>query len=111
MMTETSVTVTSSEGAPNQGGKVDGQGPGATWIRINATYFKTVPGIIKLVQLVSKPLQNRTGKRLEWDKSVTILEEMGGRSGFIFRENRSKTTPFLFPKWLFARQPHTNVLG
>ncbi|EEB09816.1 hypothetical protein Phum_PHUM000280 [Pediculus humanus corporis] len=49
-MTETAITVTPNEGAPHV--KTDpGQGQGTLGgLNINLDYFKTVPGIIKLVQ-------------------------------------------------------------
>lgn len=56
MMTETAVTVTTNEGAPHHQPSVKtdpGQAPGSlSWMRINFEYFKTIPGIIKLVQVV-----------------------------------------------------------
>lgn len=52
-MTETTVTVTSNENStPNKQ-------PGAlSWIRLNYDYFKSIPGILKIVQAVSKSLLN-----------------------------------------------------
>lgn len=48
-MTETSITVSPSEGAPHV--KSDpGQGQGG--VSLNLDYFKTVPGILKLIQAV-----------------------------------------------------------
>ncbi|XP_034240755.1 CKLF-like MARVEL transmembrane domain-containing protein 4 [Thrips palmi] len=57
MMTETAVTVTTSHPQHAQQHptvKTDpGQSPGnLSWMRININYFKTVPGILKLVQAV-----------------------------------------------------------
>jgi hypothetical protein len=61
MMTETTVTVTTTDAAPghNSSGqptvKSDpGQGQGSMdWIRLNILYFRTIPGILKLLQVVS----------------------------------------------------------
>jgi hypothetical protein len=61
MMTETTVTVTATEAAPGHNAtsqptvKSDpGQGQGSfAWIRINIPYFRTIPGILKLLQAVS----------------------------------------------------------
>lgn len=61
MMTETTVTVTATDAAPghNASGqptvKSDpGQGQGSLdWIRLNILYFRTIPGILKLIQVVS----------------------------------------------------------
>lgn len=56
MMTETSITVTPAEGAPHAPHvKSDpGQGQGGLgWLRLNTDYFKTIPGILKLIQVVS----------------------------------------------------------
>jgi len=61
MMTETTVTVTTTDAAPghNASGqqtvKPDpGQGQGSLdWIRLNILYFRTIPGILKLLQVVS----------------------------------------------------------
>ena len=60
-MTETTVTVTATDAAPghNASGqptvKSDpGQGQGSLdWIRLNVSYFRTIPGILKLLQVVS----------------------------------------------------------
>jgi hypothetical protein len=60
MMTETTVTVTATDAAPghNASGqptvKSDpGQGQGSLdWIRLNILYFRTIPGILKLIQVV-----------------------------------------------------------
>lgn len=60
-MTETTVTVTATDAAPghNASGqptvKSDpGQGQGSLdWIRLNILYFRTIPGILKLLQVVS----------------------------------------------------------
>ena len=61
MMTSETVTVVNvpqqhSQQPPNQtsGPKVDNN---LSWITFNVSYFKTVPGILKLVQLVIKHLQ------------------------------------------------------
>lgn len=53
MMTETTITVSPTEGAPHV--KSDpGQGQGSLgWLRLNVDYFKTLPGILKLLQVVS----------------------------------------------------------
>lgn len=53
MMTETSITVSPSEGAPHV--KTDpGQGQSSLGgVSLNLDYFKTVPGILKLLQAVS----------------------------------------------------------
>ncbi|KAJ1532082.1 hypothetical protein ONE63_000711 [Megalurothrips usitatus] len=58
MMTETAVTVTTGhpqQAHPHPTVKTDpGQSPGSlSWLRINIDYFKTLPGILKLVQAVS----------------------------------------------------------
>ncbi|KAL0272377.1 UNVERIFIED_CONTAM: hypothetical protein PYX00_005369 [Menopon gallinae] len=55
MMTETSITVTPSEGAPHapQVKSDPGQGQGGLgWLRLNTDYFKTIPGILKLIQVL-----------------------------------------------------------
>lgn len=57
MMTETAVTVTTGhpqQAHPHPTVKTDpGQSPGSlSWLRINIDYFKTLPGILKLVQAV-----------------------------------------------------------
>jgi hypothetical protein len=60
-MTETTVTVTTTEGAPGHNAtsqptvKSDpGQGQNSlAWIRLNVAYFRTIPGILKLLQVVS----------------------------------------------------------
>jgi len=60
MMTETTVTVTATDAAPghNASGqptvKSDpGQGQDSLdWIRLNVLYFRTIPGILKLIQVV-----------------------------------------------------------
>jgi len=59
-MTETTVTVTSMEAGPGHNApgqptvKSDpGQGQGSLdWIRLNILYFRTIPGILKLLQVV-----------------------------------------------------------
>ncbi|KAK6638079.1 hypothetical protein RUM44_008504 [Polyplax serrata] len=53
MMTETSITVSPSEGAPHV--KTDpGQGQSSLGgVSLNLDYFKTVPGILKLLQAIS----------------------------------------------------------
>lgn len=61
MMTETTVTVTTTDAAPGHNAtsqptvKSDpGQGQGSLdWIRLNILYFRTIPGILKLLQVVS----------------------------------------------------------
>ena len=61
MMTETTVTVTTTEGAPGHNAtsqptvKSDpGQGQNSlAWIRLNFLYFRTIPGILKVLQVVS----------------------------------------------------------
>lgn len=62
MMTETSITVSPTEGAPHV--KSDpGQGQGAlSWVRFNLDYFKTLPGILKLVEIVSKGRKKERSK-------------------------------------------------
>jgi hypothetical protein len=71
MMTETTVTVTTTEGAPGHNAtsqptvKSDpGQGQNSlAWIRLNFLYFRTIPGILKLLQVVSyHPLLPLTAK-------------------------------------------------
>ena len=60
-MTETTVTVTTTDAAPGRNAtsqptvKPDpGQGQGSLdWIRLNVLYFRTIPGILKLLQVVS----------------------------------------------------------
>lgn len=60
-MTETTVTVTTTDAAPGRPAasqptvKSDpGQGQGSLdWIRLNISYFRTIPGILKLLQVVS----------------------------------------------------------
>lgn len=55
-MTETAVTVTTTDAASGQPTvKSDpGQGQGSLdWIRLNILYFRTIPGILKLLQVVS----------------------------------------------------------
>ena len=60
-MTETTVTVTTTDAAPGRNAtsqptvKTDpGQGQGSLdWIRLNVLYFRTIPGILKLLQVVS----------------------------------------------------------
>jgi hypothetical protein len=60
-MTETTVTVTTTDAAPSHNAsgqpavKSDpGQGQGSLdWIRLNILYFRTIPGILKLLQVVS----------------------------------------------------------
>ena len=62
MMTETTVTVNTTEAAPGHNAttqptvKTD---PGQqqttlAWRRLNAPYFKTIPGILKIVQAVRR---------------------------------------------------------
>jgi hypothetical protein len=61
MMTETTVTVTATDAAPGHHSagqptvKSDpGQGQGSLdWIRLNVQYFRTIPGVLKIVQVVS----------------------------------------------------------
>lgn len=48
-MTETVVTV-----QPTNGAAAHTQPQGMAWIQFNLQYFSTIPGIIKLVQLVNK---------------------------------------------------------
>jgi hypothetical protein len=61
MMTETTVTVT-TDAAPGHNATaqptvksdpVQGQGS-LDWIRFNIQYFRTIPGILKLLQVVSR---------------------------------------------------------
>lgn len=53
-MTETVVTVQNPESKPGKPGVENGNaGNVFAWVEINYKYFKTVPGILKLVQLVS----------------------------------------------------------
>lgn len=60
MMTETTVTVTTTEGTPSHNAtsqptvKSDpGQGQNSlAWIRLNVLYFRTIPGILKLLQVL-----------------------------------------------------------
>ncbi|XP_067013448.1 plasmolipin [Anabrus simplex] len=57
MMTETTVTVTSNDAPPSSqpAVKTDSgyQGQGAlSWLKINIAYFKSIPGIIKIIQLL-----------------------------------------------------------
>lgn len=47
MMTETTVNVPESQ---HQGGKPNDNG--LSWVRINADYFRTTPGYVKIAQLV-----------------------------------------------------------
>lgn len=51
-MTETTITVSPTEGAPHV--KSDpGQGQnGLSWVRLNVDYFKTVQGLLKIIQAV-----------------------------------------------------------
>lgn len=61
MMTETVVTVDQSQAAPpnatNQAqAKPDNS---LNWIKFNIQYFQSIPGILKLVQMVSFPLFRR----------------------------------------------------
>lgn len=49
MMTETVVTV---QHQPTNGAARAPQSEGLAWIQFNTDYFKTIPGILKLVQLV-----------------------------------------------------------
>lgn len=54
MMTETVVTVQPNQGPNNNAAKPDGTNqPGAlSWLKINLDYYRTMPGQIKLVELV-----------------------------------------------------------
>lgn len=53
-MTETVVTVQNPESKHGKPGVENGNaGNVFAWVEINYKYFKTVPGILKLVQLVS----------------------------------------------------------
>jgi hypothetical protein len=60
-MTETTVTVTTTEGTPSHNAtsqptvKSDpGQSQNSlAWIRLNVAYFRTIPGILKVLQVVS----------------------------------------------------------
>jgi hypothetical protein len=84
MMTETTVTVTTTEGAPGHNAtsqptvKSDpGQGQNSlAWIRLNFLYFRTIPGILKLLQVVSyhpsRPQENRTSVGFECLAAVTM---------------------------------------
>lgn len=61
-MTETVVTV--QEAPHNNAAKpnnADGQTGSLSWLRINVDYWKTVPGIIKCVQLVSETHKRFSG--------------------------------------------------
>lgn len=51
MMTETVVTV---QHQPTNGAARGPPGDSLAWIQFNVDYFKTIPGILKLVQLVSR---------------------------------------------------------
>lgn len=55
MMTETVVTVQEAprNNAANKQQQQDQNQGSLSWLRINLEYYKTIPGIIKLVQLVS----------------------------------------------------------
>lgn len=54
MMTETTVTVSTTESTPQPTAKPDpGQGQGSlAWLRFNFLYFRSIPGILKLLQLL-----------------------------------------------------------
>lgn len=53
MAPETVVTVDHNKPAP-QGGPPQQQGGALDWLKINVDYFKTPPGLLKVVELVSK---------------------------------------------------------
>lgn len=63
MMTETVVTV--QEAPHNNAAKPNGDSQAAgslSWLRINVDYWKSIPGIIKIVQLVSQELIKKIKK-------------------------------------------------
>jgi hypothetical protein len=98
MMTETTVTVTTTEGAPGHNVtsqptvKSDpGQGQNSlAWIRLNFLYFRTIPGILKLLQVVSyhpsRPQENCTSVGSESVAAVTGCDSvLCGRQLATFR--------------------------
>ncbi|KAK6625374.1 hypothetical protein RUM43_005671 [Polyplax serrata] len=97
MMTETSITVSPSEGAPHV--KTDpGQGQSSLGgVSLNLDYFKTVPGILKLLQAEGQFLgekfgsnkNNTANKRAESsDSIVSSLENIA--PGLVCREVERK---------------------
>lgn len=52
-MTETVVTVQPTNGVHAAAHQQQAPGDGLAWLQFNLQYFATIPGIIKLVQLVS----------------------------------------------------------
>lgn len=55
MTPETVVTVDHNKPA-NQGPPPQQQGSALSWIKIDIDYFKTPPGLLKIVELVSWPI-------------------------------------------------------
>lgn len=88
MMSETVVTMDgSSNNASNNPRQVPtvktepGQPNPLAGIRLNVSYFKTIPGIIKLVQLVSGPLLAILFVQFvtrEWESRRTLLRSRHG---------------------------------
>lgn len=60
-MTETVVTVDQSQAAPPNAANQAQAKPdnSLNWIKFNIQYFQSIPGILKLVQMVSLPLFRR----------------------------------------------------
>lgn len=56
MMTETVVTVQPTNGMHAAAHQQQAPGQGLAWLQFNLQYFATIPGIIKLVQLVKRKL-------------------------------------------------------
>lgn len=70
MMTETVVTVDQSQAAPPNATQHGQAKPdnSLNWIKFNIQYFQSIPGILKLVQLVSF-LMLRSRRYLIWNLS------------------------------------------
>ncbi|KOB75107.1 Uncharacterized protein OBRU01_04108 [Operophtera brumata] len=66
MAPETVVTVDHNKPAP-QGGPPQQQGGALDWLKINVDYFKTPPGLLKVVELVSESChQNESSSVNMW---------------------------------------------
>lgn len=95
MMTETVVTVTQSQAVPPNAANQAQAKPenNLNWIKFNIRYFQSIPGILKLVQLVSFPLFRRQVILIFWAiwKLLTHVDKISCVSQMTMIESMSST--------------------